>query len=99
MVPTIWLQHILKLKGKSQAEWRKPVIAVFGILRREDLEFQATLSYTGRRAQNQLRETDLRLPKVPLPDTPKRSEASGHYASDRARMPWESACPHSYPSP
>ena len=41
MVLTIWLQHILKVKGKSQAEWHKSVIAVFGILRQDDLEFEA----------------------------------------------------------
>lgn len=46
MVPAIWLQCILKVKGNSQAEWHKPVIAVFGILRQDDLEFQTSLSYT-----------------------------------------------------
>lgn len=46
MVPAIWLQCILKVKGNSQAEWYKPVIAVFGILRQDDLEFQTSLSYT-----------------------------------------------------
>lgn len=44
MVPAIWLQCILKVKGNSQAEWHKPVITVFGILRQDDLEFQ--MSYT-----------------------------------------------------
>ena len=48
MVLTIWLQHILKVEGKSQAEWHKSVIAVFGILRQDDLEFEAHPSYMQR---------------------------------------------------
>lgn len=45
MVPTLWLQHILKVKGKSLARWHKPAIPVFGTLKQDDLEFQASWSY------------------------------------------------------
>lgn len=72
MVLTIWLQHILKVKGKSQAEWHKSVIAVFGILRQDDLEFQESLSYAGRPAQNQREKERKELNPEPPPSFPLR---------------------------
>lgn len=45
MVPTIWLQHILKVKGKIQARWHKPAITAFGNLTQNHLQFQADLGY------------------------------------------------------
>lgn len=82
MVPAIWLQCILKVKGNSQAEWYKPVIAVFGILRQDDLEFQTSLSYTedqlktregekGReRERRKAKLSTSTFPRLPLPNTP-----------------------------
>lgn len=78
MVPAIWLQCILKVKGNSQAEWHKPVITVFGILRQDDLEFQTSLSYTedqlktregGKGREERLNSTST-FPRLPLPNTP-----------------------------
>lgn len=78
MVPAIWLQCILKVKGNSQAEWHKPVIAVFGILRQDDLEFQTSLSYTedqlktreGEKGREERLNSTSTFPRLPLPNTP-----------------------------
>lgn len=63
MVPTIWLQHILKVKGKSQARWHKPVISAFGSLRH--LQFQADLDYNWKTtSKNREKLSCLHLPRV-----------------------------------
>lgn len=46
MVPTIWLQYILKVKGKSQARWHKPTYNLsIWEPRQNHLQFQTDLDY------------------------------------------------------
>lgn len=65
IVPTIWLQHILKVKGKSQARWHKSVISAFGSLRQNHLQFQADMDYNWKTtSKNREKLSCFHLPRV-----------------------------------